>query len=160
MFDWGTQCLEGRKLCYDLPGQEPFVEPFQQVGPGSNASVQHVDSMHCLLTVQTGTPRSPITRAVQAATAVAVGGIPIPKRVSTLHPTCMMTRLRFLRPILVVQYLSLTSGRHTGWPLVICIIFRWHAGRPDTLLQLYSPQNQLLPEQSSTCSWLGKIGAS
>ncbi|KAA6426488.1 MAG: hypothetical protein FRX49_03598 [Trebouxia sp. A1-2] len=36
--------------------------------------------MHCLLTVQTSTPRSPITKAVQAATAVAVGGIPIPKR--------------------------------------------------------------------------------
>lgn len=83
MFDWGTQCVEGRKLCYDLPGQDPFVEPFQQVGPGSSASVQHVDSMHCLLTVQTGAPRSPITRAVQAATAVAVGGIPIPKRVIT-----------------------------------------------------------------------------
>ncbi|KAL3140302.1 F-box only protein 31 [Trebouxia sp. C0009 RCD-2024] len=83
MFDWGTQCVEGRKLCYDLPGQDPFVEPFQQVGPGSSASVQHVDSMHCLLTVQTGAPRSPITRAVQAATAVAVGGIPIPKRDQT-----------------------------------------------------------------------------
>ena len=85
VFDWGTQCVEGRKLCYDLPGQEPFVEPFQQVGPGTSGSVQHVDSMHCLLTVQTGTPRSPITKAVQAATAVAVGGIPIPKRVTTPH---------------------------------------------------------------------------
>lgn len=81
VFDWGNCCVEGRKLCYDLPGQEPFVEPFQQVGPGKRGSVQHVDSMHCLLTIQTGTPRSPITKAVQAATAVAVGGIPIPKRV-------------------------------------------------------------------------------
>ncbi|DBA95990.1 TPA: F-box only protein 31, variant 2 [Trebouxia sp. C0004] len=80
VFDWGHRCVEGRKLCYDVPGQEPFAEPFQQVGPGLNASVQHVDSMHCLLTVQTGTPRSPITKAVQAAAAVAVGGIPIPKR--------------------------------------------------------------------------------
>ncbi|DBA75977.1 TPA: F-box only protein 31 [Trebouxia sp. C0005] len=80
VFDWGYRCVEGRKLCYDVLGQEPFAEPFQQVGPGLNASVQHVDSMHCLLTVQTSTPRSPITKAVQAATAVAVGGIPIPKR--------------------------------------------------------------------------------
>ncbi|KAL0055873.1 hypothetical protein WJX82_005292 [Trebouxia sp. C0006] len=80
VFDWGYRCVEGRKLRYDVPGQEPFAEPFQQVGPGLNASVQHVDSTHCLLTVQTGTPRSPITKAVQAATAVAVGGIPIPKR--------------------------------------------------------------------------------
>lgn len=84
VFDWGYRCVEGRKLRYDVPGQEPFAEPFQQVGPGLNASVQHVDSTHCLLTVQTGTPRSPITKAVQAATAVAVGGIPIPKRVSNL----------------------------------------------------------------------------
>lgn len=84
VFDWGYRCVEGRKLCYDVLGQEPFAEPFQQVGPGLNASVQHVDSMHCLLTVQTSTPRSPITKAVQAATAVAVGGIPIPKRVSNL----------------------------------------------------------------------------
>lgn len=76
-------------LCYDLAGQEPFVEPFHQVGPGTSASVQHVDGMHCLLTVQTGTPRSPITKAVQAATAVAVGGIPIPKRVRILHLACM-----------------------------------------------------------------------
>ncbi len=82
VFDWGHRCVTGRKLCYDVPGQEPFADPFQQVGPGLNASVQHVDHMHCLLTVQTGTPRSPITKAVQAATAVAVGGIPIPKRVS------------------------------------------------------------------------------
>ena len=88
VFDWGTQCVEGRKLCYDLSGQEPFVEPFHQVGPGTSASVQHVDSMHCLLTVQTGTPRSPITKAVQAATAVAVGGIPIPKRVRISHLAC------------------------------------------------------------------------
>lgn len=90
VFDWGTQCVEGRKLCYDLPGQEPFVEPFQQVGPGTSGSVQHVDSMHCLLTVQTGTPRSPITKAVQAATAVAVGGIPIPKRVTIPHFAFML----------------------------------------------------------------------
>lgn len=82
VFDWAHRCVEGRKLCYDVVGQDPFVEPFQQVGPASNAQVQHVDSMHCLLTVQIGTPRSPITKAVQAATAVAVGGIPIPKRVS------------------------------------------------------------------------------
>ena len=84
VFDWGYRCVEGRKISYDVPGQEPFAEPFQQLGPGLNASVQHVDSMHCLLTIQTGTPRSPITKAVQAATAVAVGGIPIPKRVSNL----------------------------------------------------------------------------
>ena len=83
VFDWGTHCINSRKLCYDLPGQEPFVEPFRQVGPGKSGSVQHLDSTHCLLTVQTGTPRSPITKAVQAAAAVAVGGIPIAKRVRT-----------------------------------------------------------------------------
>ena len=81
VFVWGHCCAEGKKLCYDLPGQEPFAEPFQQVGLGHSASVQHVDHMHCLLTVQTSAPTSPVTKAVQAATAVAVGGIPIHNRV-------------------------------------------------------------------------------
>ena len=81
VFVWGHCCAEGRKLCYDLPGQEPFSEPFQHIGPSHNASVQHVDSMHCLLTVQSSTQHSPVTKAVQAATAVAVGGIQNSNRV-------------------------------------------------------------------------------
>lgn len=87
VFVWGDCCAEGKSLRYDTPGQEPWPEPFQQVGPGHSASVQHVDSMHCLLTAQTSKPQSPATKAVQAATAVAVGGIPTSNRVCLLVPS-------------------------------------------------------------------------
>lgn len=61
------------------------MDPFFQIGPGHSTTVQHVDRAHCLLTVQTEGCRSPITKAVQAATAVAVGGIAIPKKVLQMH---------------------------------------------------------------------------
>lgn len=90
IFSWGAGHMHSRKLSYDVPGQEPFVDPFYQIGPGHSSNVQHVDKTHCLLTVQTEGCRSPITKAVQAATAVAVGGIAIPRKVLPMHILCYM----------------------------------------------------------------------
>ena len=85
IFSWGPGYISSRKLSYDVPGQEPFVDPFYNIGPGHSTVVQHVDGAHCLITVQTEGCRSPITKAAQAATAVAVGGIAIaiPRKVGT-----------------------------------------------------------------------------
>ena len=118
IFSWGPGCISSRKLSYDVPGQDPFVDPFHQVGPGHSTTVQHLDEAHCLLTVQVESARSLVPKAVQAATAVAVGGIAIPKRVC--HASHMLSKAESMVGQYAVQSYDCLGALRCCCPLVTC----------------------------------------